>query len=188
MKILGLDLATSTGYAYNDDEDRFHCGSWLLATDSELKAARKQRLNRRLDPRVTKLFQLIQGLHTLHNFDVIVFEDVQFSTYTLQCQLWSSLRAAIWLAPTTTKQPIFETVPVQTLKKFATGHGGATKTMMATALVISDSRFLAVKGEPELVYFNPEPTRLNSVVANDDAVDAVWLWKWAKQFLGKMKV
>lgn len=180
MKILGLDLATSTGYAYNDDQDQFHCGSWLLATDAELKAARKQRLNRRLDPRVIKLFQLTQGLHTLHNFDVIVFEDVQFSSYTLQCQLWSSLRAAIWLAPQAKKQPVFETVPVPTLKKFATGHGGATKEMMCSALVKQDSRFTA--------HMDPLKVTYGGWWRNDDTVDAVWLWKWAKQNLGRMKL
>lgn len=181
MKILGLDLATSTGYAYNDDQDQFHCGSWLLATDAELKAARKQRLNRRLDPRVIKLFELTQGLHSLHNFDVIVFEDVQFSTYTLQCQLWASFRAAIWLAPNTHKQPVFEAVPVQTLKLFATGHGGATKEMMGKALWKQDSRFTPHVSDPRKLYYG-----IWNI--NDDAVDAVWLWKWAKQFLGRMKV
>lgn len=180
MKILGLDLATSTGYAYNDDEDRFHCGSWLLATDSELKAARKQRLNRRLDPRVTALYKQVETLHQIHNFDVIVFEDVQFSTYTLQCQLWSSLRAAIWLAPKATKQPVFEAVPVQTLKIFATNHGAATKSMMVRALIKSDSRFSA--------HVDPEWAHFGLWEINDDAVDAVWLWKWANQFLGRMKV
>jgi len=180
MKILGLDLATSTGYAYNDDQNQFHCGSWLLATEAELKAARKQRLNRRLDPRVVQLFKLTQGLHTLHCFDVIVFEDVEFSSYTLQCQLWASFRAAIWLAPMAHKQPVFETVPVQTLKKFATGHGGATKSMMVSALVKQDSRF-SRHVDPEMAVFNGWPV-------NDDAVDATWLWKWAKLHLGRMKV
>lgn len=186
MKILGLDLATSTGYAYNDDRGQFHCGSWLLATDAELKAARKQRLNRRLDPRVTKLFQLTQGLQSLHNFDVIVFEDVEFSSYTLQCQLWASFRAAIWLAPQTRKQPIFEAVPVQTLKKFATGHGGATKEMMCRALVKQDPCFSHHPASAEKLFYRTL-CGVNWTI-NDDAVDAVWLWKWAKQFLGRIKV
>lgn len=185
MKILGLDLATSTGYAFNDIENRFHCGSWLLATEAELKAARKQRLNRRLDPRVTKLFQLTQSLHTQYSFDVIVFEDVQFSSYTLQCQLWASLRAAVWLAPASPKQPIFETVPVQTLKKFATGHGGATKEVMVKALIKTDPHFTKNE-DPTCAYWHPDSH--TSIRVNDDTVDAVWLWKWAKQYLGRMKI
>jgi len=180
MKILGLDLATTTGYAYNDAQDRFFCGSWLLATDAELKAARKLRLNRRLDPRVTKLFQLIQDLHSLHNFDVIVFEDVQFSSYTLQCQLWASFRAAIWLAPRTHKQPVFEAVAVQTLKKFATGHGGATKEMMVGALIKNDPRFSAHADDTKAVF--------QKWAVDDNAVDAFWLWKWAEQHLRRIEV
>lgn len=184
MKILGLDLATSTGYAYNDG-NAFFCGTWLLATDAELKAARKLRLNRRLDPRVTQLFHLIQNLHSKYRFDVIVFEDVQFSSYTLQCQLWASLRAAVWLAPASPKQPIFETVPVPTLKKFATGHGGATKEMMVRDLIKGDPHFTKNE-DPTCAYWHPD--NHTSICVDDNAVDAVWLWKWAKHNLGRMKV
>lgn len=179
MRILALDLATSTGFAYNNARGEFLCGSWLLATDKQLKVASKQRMNRRLDMRVLKLFENVKNLHGEQEFGVVVFEDVQFQSYTLWCQLWASLRAAMWLAPTAHKQPVFEAVPVKTLKKFATGHGGATKAMMVKALVKSDNRFFAVD-DPEKAFYNTQ-------MINDDAVDAVWLHKWAQQNLGRLK-
>jgi len=78
------------------------------------------------------------------------------------------------------KKTIVECVPVGTLKKFATGHGGATKAMMVKALVKSDTRFFAVD--------NPECAFYNTQVINDDAVDAVWLWKWAEQNLSRIRI
>lgn len=178
MKVLALDLATSTGYAYDDVLGRLHCGTWLLATDKELKAASKKRLNRRCDIRIQKLFHLIKNLNRANHFDVIVFEDVQFSRYTLSCQLWSSLRAAAWLAPL--YNPIFEAVPVATLKKFATGHGGATKEMMVSNLIQRDFRFFSVD--------NPTQARYGDQVIDDNAVDAVWLWRWGKQNLSRVVI
>lgn len=186
MKILSLDLATNTGYAYNDNRNEFHCGTWLLATDKELKAARKSRMNRRRDPRVVSLFKRLHGLHGMNLFDVIVFEDVAFSSYTLQCQLWSSFRAATWLTPALMQigNPIFEAVPVGTLKKFATGHGGATKEMMVRALIKTDPHFTQNE-DPACAYWHPDAH--TSIRVDDNAVDAVWLWKWAKHNLSRIK-
>ena len=182
MKILALDLGTTTGYAYNDDDGKFHCGSWLLATDKELVAASKRRINRRQDIRVTALWKMLNVLHIMHRFDVIAFEDVQFQTYTLQCQLWSSFRGAAWTC-CIEPPPVYECVPVATLKLFATGNGKATKQMMCDALVKSDDAFIR-NDVPECVTFlhyirDPE-NKLKDAVRDDNAVDAVWIWKWAK--------
>lgn len=175
MKILALDLASNCGFAYNLGT-KFHCGTWELATEQELKVARKQRLNRRLDPRVTKLFTLVQGLQQLHEFNVITFEDVQFQSYTLQCQLWASLRGAMWTSAFKTN-PVFDAVPVGTLKKFATGHGNATKYMMAEALIKKDPRFT-----PSPVI---DTVCFNGIIVDDNAVDATWLWKRADQLFNR---
>lgn len=183
MRILALDLATSTGYAYDDVLGRLQCGTWLLATDKELSAASKKRLNRRCDIRIPKLFHLIQNLNRANHFDVVVFEDVQFSSYTLACQLWSSLRAAMWLAPL--HNPIFEAVPVGTLKLFATGHGGATKERMCAALIKTDSNF-RVAETADSVYHRSDSHTENRI--DDNGVDAVWLWKWAKKNLSRIKL
>lgn len=182
MKILALDLATNCGYAYNDDKN-YHCGTYVLATEKELKAARRERMNRRLDPRVTELFHTMQALQQTHNFNVITFEDVEFQSYTLACQLWASLRAAMWLGAYHTK-PIFDAVPVGTLKRFATGHGGATKEMMVKALIKADPHFTKHE-KSTCAYWHPDPS--TSISIDDNAVDAIWLWKRANQLFGKFK-
>jgi len=176
MKILALDLATNCGYAFNDGAG-YQCGTWLLATDKELKAARAQRMNRRLDPRVTKLFTLVEGLQQLHGFNVISFEDVEFASYTLQVQLWSSLRAAMW-AGAFKHGPTFDAVPVATLKKFATGNYKATKEQMVRALIKEDPHFTKNE-DPTCAYWHPDSH--TSIRIDDNAVDAIWLWKRAAQ-------
>lgn len=177
MKILGLDLGTHTGYAYNGAENRFHCGTWVLATDAELRGARKQRLNRRLDLRVTELFQKVQALQAQHGFGVISFEDILFTSYTLQVQLWASLRAAMWTGAFHTK-PVFDAVPVATLKKFATGHGNATKEAMIAALIKNDPRFTKHE-DPLWAWFD------KTQEIDDNACDAIWLWRRAKQLFNR---
>jgi hypothetical protein len=99
---------------------------------------------------------------------LVVFEDVQFTTYTQQTQLWSLFRAAVWLAlpPAST---IYECVPVATLKKFATGHDGADKAGMAKYLFL---RYPEYKGYG----------------LDDNAIDAIWIYKWAKENLSRMVV
>ena len=157
MNCLALDLGTSTGYAFNQGE-YFEHGTWLLASDDEIKNWGKDRSRRRCDPRILRLHAKLVILQDKHGFDRVVFEDVQFKSYTYQTQLWASFRAAVWLSM---PSGIIECVPVSTLKKFATGHGGATKEMMAAALA---------RKHPEI--------RLTSE-ATDDTVDAIWLHKWA---------
>lgn len=185
MKILALDLATNCGYAYNNGSE-YQCGTWLLATDKELRAARAQRLNRRLDPRVTKMFQQIECLQKLHGFDVITFEDIEFSTYTLQCQLWASLRSAMWLGAYQTK-PIFDAVPVATLKKFATSNGKATKEAMVRALIRADSAHFFTHADPAKAWWQPPITR-NRVEIDDNAVDAIWLWRRAATLFNRKPI
>lgn len=174
MRILALDLASNCGFAYNSGTE-YHCGTWQLATEQELKAARKQRLNRRLDPRVTKLFTLVEGLQQLHEFNVISFEDIEFQSYTLQCQLWASLRGAMWTGAFKAN-PVFDAVPVATLKKFATGNGKATKEMMIASLIRKDPHFTKNE-DPLFAYWHPD--NHTSIRVDDNAVDAVWLWKRA---------
>lgn len=90
--------------------------------------------------------------------ELVIFEDVEFSSYTLQCQMWASFRTVAWL---TFPEVFFECVPVQTLKKFATGHGGATKDMMESAYRRT---------------FKVEENGLDN-----NAFDALWLYQWAAQ-------
>lgn len=155
--VLALDLGTKTGYAVSNSAG-FMSGTWKLSTPKEVTDWGRQRLTRRCDPRIIRLAQAVRGLPVP---DLVIFEDVQFSSYTLQVQLWASFRAAVWLSFSTTPSVIFECVDVGTLKKFATGHGGATKEMMRAALL---------QKYPELVKKG----------CDDNEIDAIWLHRWAR--------
>jgi hypothetical protein len=154
MNVLGVDLGTKCGACWNIG-GKLNCETWKLATPKEVTEWGKSRALRRKDPRIERLCQRL----SLLPMDVVVFEDVEFSTYTYQTQLWSSLRGAIWLCA---KAKLVDCVPVSTLKRFATGHGGATKEMMRSAYDKIDNLPSAV---------------------DDNAVDAYFLWKWAQDHL-----
>jgi hypothetical protein len=167
MKILALDLGTKTGWMYGDPQlGTGKSGTWTLATDKEVHAWGQTRLTRRCDPRVPrligKLTELCEDFYGLP--DLIVFEDVQFLSYTKQCQLWSSLRAAVWVFHHyhAGGQSHIDCVDVTRLKKFATGYGQATKDHMLDFLK---------RRHPALV----------TPGMDDNAVDASWLWVWAEQ-------
>lgn len=172
MNILALDLGTKTGYAYNYGAE-FRCGTWELASPREITAQRKLRFDRRLDRRIPELWKRVHQF--TDNIDVVVFEDVQFSSSTMQTQLWSSLRAAVWLS----QAKRIDCVPTGTLKKFA-GHGGAKKEAMAKFLCRSDSRFERLGDQ---VWFWGNCAR---VAIDDNAVDAVWIWKWTQATLSRV--
>lgn len=163
MKLLALDLGTKTGYARRAGST-LECGTLTLATEKELRGQRAERLDRRRDCRVERLFKWL----TSQPVDALVFEDVQFSSTTMQTQLWAGLRSAVWLSPA----PLVECCPVGTLKKFATGAGNATKEMMAAALAKSDRTFKLDK--------RGKVWHSNDVAIDDNAVDAVWLLRWAE--------
>lgn len=177
-KILALDIASATGWAHNS-QGNVELGTWQLSTPAEVRRWGQQRMTRRNDPRVLRLFQ-----HLQLNFkpDVVVFEDVQFQSYTQQCQLWSSLRAAVWLAFDTAH---VECVPVQTLKQFATGHGGATKSMMMSAAVRDSNNRFIVRDVKNGEVVNLTDT-LDGKLIDDNAIDAYHLFRWAQRNLGRM--
>lgn len=162
MKVLALDLGTNCGVAHNLFGN-LTVRTEKLATDREITAWGKSRMTRRQDPRAVRFHDFLAGLPTP---DVVAFEDVEFQTYTKQTQLWSSYRTAVWLA---FKRPtIIECVPVSTLKRFATGHGGATKEMMEAALRRQ----------------HPEVFRQKTAL-DDNGVDAAWIWFWANHVLAR---
>lgn len=165
MKILALDLGTDTGYAAGDTSGtHFSMGTWKLATAKEVRAWGKQRLTRRRDPRPQRLCDNILKMPRLP--DLIVFEDVMFASSTLQVQLWSALRTSLWMCLGDSVK--FDCVPVATLKKFATGNGAAKKYDMARA------------------FARDEKIGSDSLLYDDNAIDAYFVWKWAKQNLSRM--
>lgn len=166
MNILALDLGTHTGYCHTSPvAGGVVAGTWDLANKKEIAAWNKNRLIRRRDPRISRFAEKLAVVDPRP--DVVVFEDVQFQTYTYQTQLWASFRAAVWLsfpAPV-----IVDCVPVQTLKQFATGWGGADKEKMMLALR---------KKYPEWA----------GVEMDDNEADAIWIYKWTEHNLGRLKV
>lgn len=179
MKILALDLGTKTGVAYLDNYGCFRSGTKVLATAKELREAKSRRLDRRGDIRVIRFFDWLVALNADCKFDAVVFEDVQFSSSTMQTQLWSSFRTTVWLAFPKT---MVECVPVGTLKKFATGSGAANKQQMGYALVRRDAGFMVGKHKGNFSVFTTGPTCL---AVDDNQVDAIWLYKWAEQNLSR---
>lgn len=173
MKILALDLGTKTGLAYNWQPH----GMWndfpepattlVLAKPEEVTRWIKKRMDRRSDPRVLRLWSFLTRLVSNDKPDLVVFEDVQFASYTKQVQLWSSLRAAVWIA--CQDVPVIECVPVTTLKKFASGYGGADKALMKKAFVTQFGG----------VYYGQRKL-------DDNAIDALWLLRWAEHNLGRL--
>jgi len=149
MIVWGLDLGTKTGFAESVANTKFTAETWTLATEKEI---REQGVNRGDRDRDIRIVRLAEKLRKQYIPSLIVFEDVEFIKYRLQGQLWASLRAAVWLAPAMS----WLSVPVGTLKKFATGWHNATKEQMAAAL---KARY---------------PSRCLPGM-DDNAVDAAWL-------------
>lgn len=154
MNILALDLGTKTGAATNLSGE-LRAWTWVLATPKEVKEWGAKRVTRRKDPRISRLYQ---HLCSIARPDLVVFEDVEFASYTRQVQLWSSLRAAVWLAYGS--EVTIECVPVGTLKKFATGAGNADKAAMQKHLLLQYPEWTDIK-------------------LDDNATDALWLYYWA---------
>lgn len=152
--ILALDLGTNTGFCFGSEPDELFLGTDKFATAKEVREWGKNRMTRRCDPRVLRFYD---RLHRFRRPDIVVFEDVEFSSYTKQTQLWASFRTAVWLA-FGVGRVLVECVPVGTLKRFATGAGNANKNGMARAA-----------------------SRLGLDVdkLDDNAIDAYHLWRWA---------
>ena len=169
MKILALDPATVTGYCIGDIGETPKAGAITLAYPEDIRAFRKRRMDRRQDPRPIRLYQFLSDIAygQLKAPDVVVFEDVQFQSYTQQCQLWSSLRSAIWLWAHFHGVRTIDCLNVMKLKQYATGYGAADKDAMARSLY---------KKHPEF----------KSQKLDDNGVDAAWLWLWAHENFRRM--
>jgi hypothetical protein len=179
--ILALDLATTTGWATNHLlGGDFALGQITLAKASEITAWRKKGLDRRKDPRFHRLVQHIMRMS--RGCSIVVFEDVKFSSYTFQAQLWPTWRAAVWTA---VPEECLECVPTNVLKQFATGHGGATKEAMLKAMMNAEpGRFRLdnkLRKEHCVVDREAMVKGHGDTFLTYDAVDAYWLYRWAKE-------
>lgn len=178
MTILALDLGTKTGWAHVNSAGKIHSATALLAKTGELKAAKEEHFDRRFDIRFVALWSVLDGIElTYGKPDLIFFEDVLFSEFTLQTQLWASLRAAVWAYRYANDIRDIECLNTSGLKKFA-GHGAATKKMMAAFLL---KRF----PEEFRKMANPQPAQeryietVKGKVVESDEVDARHLLDYA---------
>jgi hypothetical protein len=174
LTILALDLGTETGYAMGTEGYPLSCGTIFLAQPKELKCQKRLRMDRRLDMRFPRLVEFLRKTCLYLRPDYVVFEDVQFASTSCQAHLWATWRAAVW-SLCHEKGIIPECCPVGTLKKFATGSGRAEKSDMARHLCQKNPRFVYSKG----VVFDT----VTSQTIDDNAVDALHLWHWAKSIL-----
>lgn len=153
MHFLAIDIGTCCGWATNCG-GKVEVGTLILATPKEIKEWGKNRLTRRNDPRILRLKKFVASF--CDKVDCIVIEDVEFSSSRMQTQLWSSLRAAVWLACEECGI-YYDAVNVKTLKKWATGNGNADKTRMV---------FAANTQRPDLKF-------------DEDSADAFHVLQWA---------
>lgn len=169
MNYLALDLGTKTGYAASIG-GKFCAGTWTLVSAIEIREQGKLRYDRRRDMRIPALYLELETWSERVKFDWVFFEDVQFSSTTLQTQMWASLRAAVWLWSYDYDVQI-DCCPVATLKKFGTGYGGADKKAMERGArqryqnwVPADHKF------------------------DDNALDSIHLLSWGMQTTARLKV
>ena len=168
MKTLTLDIATHVGFAMVEDGIIAESGSVELASEAELALQRKNGRERTLDLRFTRFRQFVKD-KTSQGVTRIIFEDVAFSTSTMQSQLWGSFRAAVWATAQESSVEVF-CVHTGTLKNFATGDGSADKMAMGQALAQADPANCILQGT--VVLFQGHP-------ADDDEVDAIWLARYS---------
>jgi len=154
-----FDLGTKTGFACRH-EGAIVAGTW------EFPAKKKGADCCTIDPRLLLFRNKLLAIIAMYKPTHFVYEDVKFVRSQAQAHLWAGFRAVLWLVATDHKIPCL-CVPVQTLKKFATGHGNADKDAMALAL-----HEAVLSGKVKL------DVSMNEL--GDDAVDAVHLLRWAE--------
>jgi hypothetical protein len=181
MNILALDLGTTTGWATNHSlGGDFALGQWELAKPKEITEWRKKNLDRRKDPRFWRLVHHVKLMSS--GCSVVIFEDVKFSSYTYQAQLWPTWRAAVWTA---VPEECLECIPTNVLKKFATGKGNADKEHMLEAMIEAEPDRFRLDDRLKMKHVVVDTEAMakghGEMFLTDDAVDAYWLYRWAKE-------
>lgn len=152
MKTLGLDIATTTGWAIAEAAEGkrtlFHCGEWALGkTDGRGLLTFDKKLE----------LQLAQGVTR------VACEDVLFIRSRAQGHSYGALRGMVLKTCYDWGVPVLW-VPVQRVKRHATGSGAADKADMVAA---ASKRFgPSVAGDAELT---------------DNMADALWVLDYALQ-------
>lgn len=148
MRRLALDPATNTGWAYDDGRGNQRFGTWRLDVPKPKHAGERFR----------RLQLAILQVHHRWGIDEIVFEDAAYgSQFYSTKQFHNQMRGAISMAAAEIGAKYHGYVPT-TIKKFATGHGHASKQDMIRAAKI----------------------QLGIDVQSEDACDAIWVLEYAK--------
>lgn len=179
MIITAFDLGTTFGWATNRPNDQLRIGSVELAIRKQISEWGASGLIRRKDPRYWRFKN--EAVHLAKGSSVIIFEDVLFSNGRCQCHLWATWRAALWDA---FSEEQLVCVPTNVLKKFACGNGNANKPDMARAMADRTCRF-SLTGPKEAKQKRERDSLVwdysQEVWHDDNAVDAYWLFQWAKE-------
>ena len=177
MTIAAFDLGSNLGFAVNGPA-RICAGTIKLATPFQLRAAKANRLDRRLDVRISAMHQWVHNFIKDWGPKIVVFEDVQFAKSQAQAHLWASFRGLLWGLCLTHKIERVDCLATGKLKIFATGNGHADKDAMAAALL---------KREPEefSVATGGLLWKSSGNVLDDNAIDAYLLLRWAQRVYNK---
>lgn len=157
MKSLALDLGTSLGWAKHCSYSGLSVGTLVLASETNLRHAKKLRMDRRLDIRIQAFSSWLES----QPVDQIFFEDVKFASSQAQAHLWGSLRGVVW-SYAARRNILIDCLDTGKLKKWTTGSGSADKPAMLAA---------AVRRWTDEIHSTWD----------DNAVDAFCLLKWAQE-------
>jgi hypothetical protein len=119
-RILALDLGTTTGWALQDGSIR-QSGVWNLRGS-------------RFEGGGMRFVRFKRMLNEIGKVDLVAYEEVRRHMGVDAAHVYGGMQATLtaWCEEQATKSP-YEAVPVQTIKKYATGKGNAKKEMMMAA-------------------------------------------------------
>jgi hypothetical protein len=168
IAFVGIDLGRKTGAAHITNHTGMGCCVEFLTPAEERRQRSTQDFEEK-DPRYAEAKLWLSNYLNLicRDYDRVhvAFEMIQFATYRLQVQLWSTFRCALWDAIEWNQKihaacriQLFG-VPVGTLKKFA-GKGDFNKEGMRRAAL--------------------ERGFISKTDTDDNMIDAIWLAHWAK--------
>lgn len=121
--ILSLDLGTTTG--------------WALLTNKEIRSGSicfKDTPFDCKDSKYTKFRRWLVNTKAHFNFEEIVYEAVASHKGSMAAQMYGGFKATLQMFGDQHEIP-YSGVPVGTIKKFITGHGGANKKAVIDAVI-----------------------------------------------------
>lgn len=160
--IVGLDLGRNTGVVTLHPDGKATGHTWTLRHDKSFV----DRDGNGFQDFSKALFNYIFSIDLEYpdHHIIIGYEDVQFIRSRAQTNIWSGLRAVVYVECTDHTDYI-HSVPTGTLKKYATGKGNASKEQM-------------MKTIPDGIF--------DDIVITDDIADAYWVAQHTRRaFLDK---